>query len=81
MGPNIKACTHWDLWTPPGSMDLICLKRSPGTSGVEHETARLAAAAREAQLSGLARGPAIKGGGVAIPHLTPVGEKAPGESA
>lgn len=69
MGPNIKACTHWDLWTLPSSMDLKCLKRNPGTSGVEHEAACLAAAAREAQLSGLARGPAIKGGGVFIPHL------------
>lgn len=69
MRSNIKACTHWDLWTLPSSMDLKCLKRSPGTSGVEHEAACLAAAAQEAQLSGLAREPAIKGGGVAIPHL------------
>lgn len=69
MRPNIKACTHWDLWTLPSSMDLKRLKRSPGTSGVEHEAACLAAAAQEAQLSGLTREPAIKGGGVAIPHL------------
>ena len=69
MGPSIKACTHWVLWTLPGAMGLKPLKMSPGTPSVDHEASCLAAAAQEAQLLGLAPGLAISSGGVASPHL------------